>query len=111
MLEGRLGLNYRFENYGSPATTDHDSIGVDLGVLHTLATSWGRLTQSVSLTPSFEDFNNFVFIHDSALEFPIKGDAPWKVRVGLKTDYTSDPPPNLEKLDWTYYTQLVLSWK
>jgi hypothetical protein len=110
-LEGRVGLSYRFENYGDPLTPDFDSAGIDLGLLHNLNTSWGRLTQTISLTPSFEDFSNFVFIHDSALELPIKGDKPWKVRVGIRTDYTSEPPPGFEELDWTYYTQLVLSWQ
>src|SRR5688572_3359513 len=111
VLEGRVGLSYRFENYGDPASTDFDSAGIDLGLLHSLDTHWGRLTQTLSLTPSFEDLSNFVFSHDSALELPVKGDKPWKVRVGIKSDYTSEPPTGFEKLDWTYYTQLVLSWQ
>lgn len=111
VLEGRFGISYRFESYGNPLTSDFEAAGFDLGLMHTLDTHWGRLTQRLSLTPSFEDLGNFVFSHDSSLELPIKGDKPWKVRVGVKSEYSSEPPAGLEKLDWTYYTQLVLSWK
>lgn len=110
-LEGRFGLSYRFENYGDPLTEDFDSPGIDIGVLHTLNSPWGRLTQSLSITPSFEDFSNYVIVHDSALELPVGTGKLWKVRVGLKNDYTSEPPPGFEELDWTYYTQLVLAWQ
>lgn len=109
MLEGRLGLSYRFEDHGTSA--DFESAGVDLGMLHTLSMGWGRLTNTLSYTPSFEDFSNFVFIHDSAIELPVVGNKPWRVRVGVKTDYSSEPPAGVESLDWTYYTQFVLSWQ
>ncbi len=111
-LEGRFGLNYRFENYGEPENPDFASPGIDLGLLHTLDTKWGRLTQSLTLTPSFQHFSNYVFIHDSALELPVsRGNKPWRIRLGIKTDYTSDPPDDFKRLDWTYYTQLVLTLK
>ena len=111
MLEARFGLSYRFEKYQTPTTPNFNSAGIDLGLLHTLATNWARMSNTLSITPSFDDFSNYVLIHDSSLELPVASDKPWKIRIGVKTDYTSDPPPGLVKLDWTYYTQVVLSWK
>jgi len=110
-LEGRVGLSYRFENYGNAATPDFSAIGIDLGLIHSLDASWGRLTQTLSVTPSFEDLGNFVFVHDSALELPVSGKKLWKVRVGVRTDYNSKPQPGFDKMDWTYFSQLVLTWK
>jgi hypothetical protein len=33
------------------------------------------------------------------------------VRLGISNDYNSQPRPGKEKLDTTYYTKFLLSWK
>jgi putative salt-induced outer membrane protein YdiY len=108
-LELRGGLSYRFENYS--VGNDFDSIGLDLGLLHSYVFTWGKMTNSITLTPSFDDFANYVLIHESALELPVASGQSWKLRLGLKNDYTSEPPLGLKKHDWSYFTQLVYSWK
>jgi hypothetical protein len=60
--------------------------------------------------PSVNDFADYRFVHDSALEFPINAGF-WKLRVGLNNQYNSRPQPGREEMDTTYYTRLVLSWK
>lgn len=108
-LELRGGLSYRFENYG--AGEDFDSAGLDLGLLHSYIFSWGKLSNSLTYTPAFSDFGNFVVVHESALELPLLAGQSWKLRLGLKNDYTSEPPEGLKKHDWSYFTQLVFSWQ
>lgn len=108
-LEGRVGLNYRYESYA--AGDDVSLAGLDLGVLHSLDMRWGRIVNSLTITPAFEDFGNFVLTHESAIEFPFAGSAAGKMRLGLKNDYTSEPPAGLEKHDWSYFSQLVFTWK
>jgi hypothetical protein len=110
-LEGRFGVSYRSEDYGDPTSDDVNAAGMDLGLLHTLNSPWGRLTQSLSITPSFRDLSEYVLVHDSTLELPVTTDKPWRVRVGIRTDYNNAPPPGFERLDWTYFSQLVLTWK
>ena len=62
--------------------------------------------------PSFNDFSNYVILHESAVEMPIGTGEFWKLRFGIRNDYTSEPPnPALENHDWSYFTQLVLSWQ
>lgn len=109
-LEGRVGLNYRYESY-APPLEDFDSAGIDLGLLNRYEFSWGRITNTITMTPAFDDFSNYVLLHESAVEMPIGAGQFWKLRFGIRNDYTSDPPnPDLEKHDWTYFSQLVLSW-
>jgi hypothetical protein len=31
--------------------------------------------------------------------------------MGLKNDYTSQPPPGLKSHDWSYFSSLVFVWK
>lgn len=109
MLEGRAGLSYRFENYST--NDDFDSVGLDFGILHSYTFSWGKLANSINITPSFDDLGNFVLTHESTLDMPIAASRVWKVRVGLKNDYTSEPPAGLEEHDWTYFSSLIFTWR
>jgi hypothetical protein len=109
MLEGRAGLGYRFENYSTG--TDFDSVGLDFGLLHSYVFTWGKMANSLSYTPSFDDFGNFVLTHESTLDIPIAASKVWRVRVGVKNDYTSDPPAGLKKHDWGYFSSLVFTWQ
>ncbi len=108
-LEVRGGLSYRFENYSTGL--DFDSVGLDTGLIHSYVFEWGKLTNELTWTPSFDDFGNFVITHESAVELPLAAGKAWKLRVGLKNDYTSEPPAGLTKHDWTYFTQLVFTWQ
>lgn len=108
-LTGRLGLSYRFEEYGDPANEDVRSAGLDTGLSHTYLFSNASLNNNLTFVPTFEDFGNFRAIHDSNLEFPLVGS--WKFRVGINHDYTSKPSVGVEKLDTTYYGRFVLNWE
>ena len=110
-MEGRAGLNYRYESY-TPPLEDFDSAGLDFGFINRYSFSWGKMTNLVTLTPSFDDFANYVLLHESALELPIGTGKFWKLRFGIRNDYTSEPPnPELKKHDWSYFTQLILNWE
>lgn len=108
-LEFRAGVSYRFENYGTGE--DFDSAGLDLGVMHSLQFTFGQMRNSLSYTPAFSDFGNFVASHESVLEMPFSGKRDIRLRVGVKNDYTSEPPPGLVKHDWSYFSSLVFTWK
>lgn len=112
-MEGRAGLNYRFESYTTAA--DFDSAGLDFGFINRYDFSWGRMTNLVTFTPSFDDFANYVLLHESAIELPIGTAKFWRLRFGIRNDYTSEPPDigsgELDNHDWSYFTQLILNWE
>lgn len=109
-LVGRVGVNYRYEAYEDPLPS-FDSAGLDLGLIHSYGFEWGRMTNTITMTPAFDDFANYVLLHESAVEMPIGAGQFWKLRFGIRNDYTSEPPnPALKKHDWSYFTQLVLTW-
>lgn len=108
-FEGRLGVSYRFENY-NPGT-DFSSAGLDVGFLHSLTFSWGKMNNSLTYTPAFRNFSNYVITHESALELPTVWGDTLKIRLGIKNDYTSKPPPGLKRHDWSYLSQLVFTWR
>jgi hypothetical protein len=48
--------------------------------------------------------------HESSLELPLLS-SQWKLRLGVATDYNSQPGKGVSRLDTTYFTRLALSWK
>lgn len=107
-LTFRAGLAYRYEAYAED--DDVSTPALDLGLSHTYSTEKWRLVNKLVFLPSLEDFNNYRIQHDSAIELPLAA-ARWKIRIGIANDYVSEPQPGKEKLDTTYYTRFVLSWK
>ena len=109
-LTGRVGLSFRYEGYGNPATEDVRSLGGDFGLNHMLDLGNSQLTNRISYVPLFEDYENYRILHESYFEIPLK-DPSWKLRLGVSNDYNSQPGVGIEKLDTMYFTRFVLNWK
>ena len=71
------------------------------------------MTNSLTYVPKFEDFGDYRLKQDSAVELPLGLSDFWKLRLGVSNAYKSFIPVDseLEKLDTTYYTRLILSWE
>jgi hypothetical protein len=106
----RAGVGFRYEDYKNPATTDVKAAGLDLGLSHTITWGTSRMVNRITYVPTFEDFANYVVKHESFYEIPLANPA-WKLRLGLANDYNSEPGKGVEKMDTTYFTRFVLSWK
>jgi len=109
-LTGRAGLSFRYEGYKSPATADVKSAGLDLGINSDLEFGNSKLVTRLAYIPTFEDFANYRFTHESYYQIPLAHPS-WKLRLGVSNDYNSTPPAGVEKLDTAYFTRLVLNWK
>ena len=109
-LTVRGGISYRYEGYTNPATESVNSAGLDFGLQHELVFGDSKLVNSLSFVPSFKNFSNFRATHASYYEIPMLNPA-WKLRLGVSNDYNSKPGAGVERLDTTYFTRFVLSWK
>lgn len=110
LLTGRAGLSHRYEAYENPFIEDLSSMGLDFGLNHEWEFTNSKLVNRLTYTPSFDDFANYRFTHESYYELPLANPA-WKLRLGLSNDYNSKPGPGVERLDTSYFTRLVLTWK
>ena len=109
-LTTRGGLSFRYEGYKNPLTTDVKSAGLDFGLAHELTFDGSKLVNRLSFVPTFEDFGNYRFNHESFFEIPLTAPS-WKLRLGVSNDYNSKPGVGVEKLDTAYFTRLVLNWR
>lgn len=109
-LTTRVGLGYRYEDYEGGDAADVNSPGFDLGLLHTYDFGkYGVLNQSVTYSPTFEDFGNYTLVHDSGLTLP--GGDFWNLRLGMLNEYASEPPAGIGNWDTTYYAKIGLFWR
>lgn len=108
-LVGRLGVGYRMENLTEGS--NERSMVLSSGLNHTYVLSkMASFVTDLQYLPAFEDFSDYRFVHDTAVEVPITPRF-WKLRLGVNNSYNSRPVPGHEALDTMYYTRLLLNWK
>lgn len=106
MFKTRLGLGYRHEAFTDNVTNDVAII--DLGYNYRLDIApWVQFTQGFTYSPDFEEFDDYRLDIDTALLFPLKNDN-LKLKLGIRNEYNSMPQPGIDRLDNTYYINLVL---
>ncbi len=108
-LVGRSGLGYRYTAYSTDKENE-SSPTLDFGLAHTYRfMKIYSMENDLSYVPSFDDFGNYRIVHDSAVEIPVGSGDNWKIRIGIKNEYESEPATE-KSLDTTYYTRMIYSW-
>ncbi len=109
-LQTRIGAGYRHEAYDTGETTD-DAV-VDLGLDYRLdITPWAQFTHSTVWAPNIEELGDYRLTLDTALALPLANSDVWKLKLGIANEYNSDPQPGFDRLDNTYYANIVLEVK
>lgn len=100
------GAGYRHESFQNDSSDG--AVMLDLGLKHRLTLrTWLVMTNTLTYTPQFEDFSDYLLVHDSALELPV-GTGPWTLRLGIRNDYKSEPATGRKKLDTAHYSRLMM---
>jgi len=101
----RLGLGYRHESFDNGASRDQGVI--DLGMDYRLDVApWMQFVHSSTYSPAFEEFDDYRLSVDTALLFPLKSEH-LKLKLGMQNEYNSRPQRGIDRLDNTYYANLV----
>ncbi len=103
-----LGGGYRHESFDNNVESD-SSATLDSGIGHHWEMKpWLTLDNTLSYAPALDDFGNYLLIHDSGLQMPLATGGGWILRLGVRNDYNSEPAPERDELDTTYYARLLL---
>jgi len=109
-LKGRAGLGFQHESFmdGESESEFIASLGYDYRLdIHEKF----RLTHSLTYFPTFEDpGSDFRVVVETAGEVPISEDEAWKLRAGMRNDYDNQPPDDIDRLDTSYFLNLVYTW-
>lgn len=108
-LSAKTGLSYRQESY-LDGTADTGVMGLDFGLSHfyRFKNRW-EISNEFTFTPAFEDFSNYLASQDSSLALPLGSSDWWKIKLGLRNDYNSQPGNARDKLDSTWYGALSIT--
>lgn len=107
----RSGLGYRYTAFDDNDTDDESSATIDFGLAHSYEyKDFFVMENDLTYVPAIDDFGNYRVVHDSGIEIPIGSSDNWKLRMGVMNEYLSQPAAE-EKLDTSYYTRMVYSWR
>jgi putative salt-induced outer membrane protein YdiY len=109
-LKTRAGIGYLHESYMDGVTTDAAQAELGLDYLVDIA-PWLRFTHSTTWYPTFEALRDYRLTSDSAFLIPLGESDVWKLKLGALYEYDSIPNPGFERLDQTYYANIVLELK
>ncbi len=108
-LKTSAGIGYRHEAFDTGRTTNEAVIDLTLDYRLDIA-PWVQLTHKGFFSPAIEDFDDYRLAFDTALVFPFKKEI-WKLKLGMNNQYNARPQPGVERLDNTYYANVVLELK
>ncbi|MCA9243266.1 MAG: DUF481 domain-containing protein [Phycisphaerales bacterium] len=109
-LRSRLGVGFQHQEFFSKRTTDEFIAEVGLDGRWDI-TEKLRFTTANTWYPTFDALDNYRLESDNALIIPISTDEQWKIKLGALFQYNSRPTGMRERLDETYYANLVLDLK
>ncbi len=72
--------------------------------------SWLLLKSSLVSYVNPTELDDFRLNADNSAELPLSNRSNWKLRLGVRNEYDSEPLPGVEQLDTTYYLSLVYAW-
>lgn len=106
-LKSRLGLGYMHESFND-GTTDNTAI-MDVGLDYRVDIKpWLQFVHSATYTPTFNGLDDYRLDFDSGILVPFK-DERFAFKLGMKNEYDSMPQPGVERLDNTYYANLLVN--
>ncbi|MFO8027534.1 MAG: DUF481 domain-containing protein [Opitutales bacterium] len=106
----RSGAGYRYTAFDDDSA-DKSSATIDFGLAHSYEyKDFFVMENDLTYVPALDDFGNYRIVHDSGIEIPIASSDNWKLRMGIKNEYESESTTD-EKLDTSYYTRMIYSWR
>lgn len=109
-LKTRAGLGYQHESFMNGVTTDEAIMDIGLNYRVDI-TPWLQFVHATTWYPTFDSIRNYRLVSDSGVLIPLGDSDVWKLKLGALYEYKSIPPAGTERLDQTYYSNIVVELK
>ncbi len=108
-LKIRGGLAYQHEEFGDGSSDDKPL--AEAGYDYRLdVRQWLRFNSTLTYFVDPTDVDDWRATAENAADLPLSSSTGWKLRLGVRNEFDSDPLPEIESLDTTYYMSLVYAW-
>ncbi len=109
-LKTFAGFGYLHETFMDDTT--QDSAQLDIGLNYRLDIyEWLRFTHDAQYHPTFDGIDNYRLEFDTAVRMPLGDSKVWSLKLGVLHEYDSKPRPGVERLDTTYYANLLAEFE
>lgn len=109
-LKTSVGAGYQHEVFMDDTRRDDAILQVAAGYRIDIR-PWLRFTNDTAYYPTLESVNDYRLTNDVAVTIPIAASEVWKFKFGILLEYDSLPRPDFERLDTTYYANLVADFQ
>lgn len=104
------GPGFQHESYNDG--TSRNRAIVEAGeTINWKVTPWFGFDHAITFFPSLDEVEEYRLVMENAGEIPLTADKVWKLRLGVRTQYNSEPVAGAEKMDNYYFANLVLELK
>jgi len=108
-LKTRGGIGYLHESYLDD-TEAKNTAQAELALDYRLdINSWLRFQHAMAYYPTFKSVRDYRLTSDTALIFKLTDDRLVNLKIGAKYDYDAIPTGNAERLDQTYYANILVN--
>ncbi len=101
---GGLGLQHESFSTGGDRTSAIGQAGHDYWIE---LNEWLKFTHTLDFYFPLDDFSAWRATMENAGEIPLNKEANWKLRLGLRTQYDSQPDDGVDRLDNFYFLNMV----
>jgi putative salt-induced outer membrane protein YdiY len=110
-LKTWAGVGYLHESYRN-GDESRDDAQAEVGVAYFVdVTEWMRFTHTTTWFPTFDSLRDYRLVSDTALLMPLGTSDMWKFKIGALYEYDPIPQAGRERLDETYYANILLELK
>jgi len=110
-LKTWAGVGYLHESYRSDIPS-RDDAQAEVGVAYFVdLTEWLRFNHTTTWFPTFDSLRDYRLVSDTSFLMPLGTSDMWKFKIGAMYEYDPIPQPGRERLDETYYANLLLELK
>jgi putative salt-induced outer membrane protein YdiY len=107
VFKGRVGAGYQHESFMNGTTSDQGLLELGYDYRYDFDSGW-RFTHNLTCYPTLSDFiGDYRLEVETAGEVPLSDDEIWKLRLGVRNEYDSEPQPGIDKLDTFYFLNFV----
>lgn len=108
-LKVRGGIGFQAESFTNGSNADEviAEAGVDF---RKDISPWLTFTHSTTVQPSLSELGDFRLTMENAGEIPLTNDEKWKLRLGIRNQYDSNPSTGTKSLDTFYFANIGIDF-
>lgn len=105
-LKFRGGVGYQHESFRDGGSDDQAIAELGMDYRRKLA-PWLLFNHSTTYYPTFDDIGDYRIVMENAGEIPLGTGTKWKLKLGLRNHYNSEPEAGIERLDTYYFANVA----